>query len=438
MTFVDGSTTLGTGTLDSTGHASYTTRAFQLTVGSHSITANYATDSNYATSSSSTLSQTTTADPTTTTVTSSANPSVFGQPVTFTATVTANPPGNGTPTGTVTFVDGSTTLGTGTLDSPGHASYTTTAFQLTVGSHSITAVYSGDTNFATSTSPVLSQVVNPAHTSTTLTSSANPSFFGQTVTFTATVAPVSPGAGSPTGTVDFFDGRTTIGTGILAAGVASFSTNTLDVLGSPHSITAVYVGDTNFATSTSAVLSQVVDPAHTSTTLTSSANPSVFGQTVTFTATVAAVSPGAGSPTGTVNFFDGRTNIGTGTLAAGVASFSTSTLDVSGSPHSITAVYVGDTNFATSTSAVLSQVVNPAHTSTTLTSSANPSVFGQTVTFTATVAPVSPGAGTRHRHCRLLRWSHHHRHRHPRRGHGYFQHQHPGRRHALDHRRLLW
>ena len=83
-------------------------------------------------------------------VVSSANPSVFGQSVTFTATVTANAPGSGTPTGTVTFMDGSTTLGTGTLNGSGVATFSTSG--LSVGSHSITAVYGGDTDFTTSTS----------------------------------------------------------------------------------------------------------------------------------------------------------------------------------------------------------------------------------------------------------------------------------------------
>ena len=208
-------------------------------------------------------------------------------------------------------------------------------------------------------------VVDQASTTTTLTSSANPSVFGQAVTFTATVAAVAPGGGTPTGTVNFLDGTTNIGTGTLnASGVATLSTSTLSVSGSPHSITAVYAGTTDYITSTSSpALSQVVNHASTTTALTSSANPSVFGQAVTFTATVAAVAPGAGVPTGTVNFLDGTstTPIGTGTLnASGVATLSTSTLSVSGSPHSITAVYVGDTSFSTSTSTAVSQVVNQA------------------------------------------------------------------------------
>src|SRR6266516_3324899 len=288
---------------------------------------------------------------TTTTVVSSANPSVFGQAVTFTATVAVVAPGAGSPSGTVTFLDGATTLGTGTL-SGGIATFTTSA--LAVGSHSITASYGGDTNFNGSTSAVLTQTVNKANTTTGVVSSLNPSTFGQSVTFTATVAVVAPGAVSPSGTVTFLDGATTLGTGTLSGGTATFTTSTL-AAGS-HSITASYGGDGNFNTSTSAVLTQTVNKANTTTTVASSANPSVFGQSVTFTATVAVVSPGAGSPAGTVTFLDGATTLGTGTLSVGTATFTTSTLAVGS--HSITASYGGDANFNTSTSALLTQTVN--------------------------------------------------------------------------------
>ncbi len=388
VTFKDGATTLGTGAL-SAGVATFATSS--LAPGPHSITAVYGGDTNFTGSTSSALSQTVNQASTTTTLTSSVNPSVFGQSVTFTATVAAVAPGSGTATGTVTFKDGATTLGTGTL-SAGVATFSSSSLSVAGSPHSITAVYGGDTNFATSTSPVLSQTVNHASTTTTLVSSISPSVSGQSVTFTATVAAVSPGSGTATGTVTFKDGATTLGTGTLSAGVATFSTSALSVSGSPHSVTAVYGGDTNFTGSTSSALSQAVNQASTTTTVTSSANPSVFGQSVTFTATVAAVSPGSGTATGTVTFKDGATTLGTGTLNAGVATFATSTLALGA--HSITAVYGGDTNFTGSTSSTLSQVVNQASTTTTVTSSANPSVFGQGVTFTATVAAVAPGSGT--------------------------------------------
>ena len=115
--------------------------------------------------------------------------------------------------------------------------------------------------------------------------------------------------------------------------------------------------------------------------LTASPNPSVFGESVTFTATVSAASPGSGTPTGTVTFFDGATQIGTGTLTGGVGTFSTTSLAV-GSSHSITVVYAGDTNFLTSTSSPISQTVNLAPTITSV-NQAN-FVLAQPGTFTVT------------------------------------------------------
>src|SRR5207247_5336163 len=178
------------------------------------------------------------------------------------------------------------------------------------------------------------------------------------VTFTATVSVTAPGAGTPTGAVNFLDGATNIGSCTLPAAApfsCTFSTAALSA--ATHSITATYVGDGNFNTSTSGAVSQVVKQANTTTTLASSANPSVFGQSVTFTATVAVVAPCAGSPAGTVNFLDGATNIGSCTLPAAApfsCTFSTAALSVA--THSITAAYVGNANFNTSTSAAVCQV----------------------------------------------------------------------------------
>jgi len=390
VTFKDGASVLGTGTLNTANppQAIFTATAPPLTGGSHSITAVYGGDSNFGGSTSPAITQTVNQATTTVAVASSLNPSAFGQSVTFTATIT--PSGAGTPSGTVTFKDGTTTLGTGTLNNASPPQATFTISTLAVGGHSMTTVYGGDTNFNGSTSSVLTQTVTQATTTTAVTSSLNPSVSGQSVAFTATVTPLA--GGTPTGTVTFKDGTTTLGTGTLNNATppqATFTTSAL-TLGS-HSITAVYGGDTNFTTSTSPALTQNVLQA-TTTAVTSTQNPSVVGQSVTFTATV--TPSGAGTPTGTVTFKDGTTILGTGTLNGSSppqATFTTSAL-AAGS-HSITAVYGGDANFGTSTSSVLTQTVLQV-TTTAVTSSLNPSVFGQTVTFTATVTPAAGGPPT--------------------------------------------
>ncbi len=352
VTFKDGTTALGSAVTLSGGTATFSTS--KLAVGTHSITAVYGGDTNFTTSTSAALTQTVNQDgdqhggrpprPT---------PRSSGQSVTFTASVNAASPGVGTPTGTVTFEDGTTALGSPVALSGGTATFSTA--KLALGTHSITAVYGGSTNFTTSTSPALSQKVNSDGTHTTVVSSANPSVFGQTVTFSAVVTAASPGVGTPTGTVTFDDGTTALGSAVaLSGGTATFSTSQLAV--GTHSITVVYSGDANFNTSTTTALSQVVHKDATTSTVTSSANPSVSGQTVVFTAVVIASSPGSSTPTGTVTFRDGSTALGAAVaLSGGTATFATSQLSVA--THSITVVYSGDANFTTSTSAVLSQVV---------------------------------------------------------------------------------
>ena len=124
--------------------------------------------------------------------------------------------------------------------------------ELWAGTDAITGVYSGDSNCAGSTSPVLGQVVNIAATTELLSSSQNPSAVGQAVTFTATV---SSSAGVPTGKVKFRRGAIGLGTVTRSGGVATFTTTTLPAGSDP--ITANYLGTTNYGTS-SASLTQVV------------------------------------------------------------------------------------------------------------------------------------------------------------------------------------
>ena len=166
--------------------------------------------------------------------------------------------------------------------------------------------------------------------------------------------------------------------------------------------------------------------------MTTSANPSVYGQSVTFTATVRRGGPGSGKPTGTVTFYDGTTTLGTAKLSGGAGKLTIKTLAIG--THSITAVYGGDGNFTTSTSTALNQTVNQDATTTTISSSVDPSVYGQAVTFTATSWPrrvrERDADGDRH----LLRRHDDHRH-----GYAHRRRRRPSRRSlptglALDHR----
>ncbi len=147
------------------------------------------------------------------------------------------------------------------------------------------------------------------------------SAFGQVVTYTATVAAISPGAGTPSGIVTFYSDNAIIGTGSLSAGVATLNDSSLLV--GTHNIIASYGGDGDFLTGSSASISQTVNQASTTTAAGQFQNPSVSGQSVSFTAAVSVNAPGSGNPMGTVNFFDGSTLLDTETLTVGSATFVT-------------------------------------------------------------------------------------------------------------------
>jgi hypothetical protein len=316
---------------------------------------------------------------TTTTLTSSPNPSVFGQTVTFNAQVSAS---SGTPTGTVTILDGSAQVGSGAIT---NGSVSIPVSSLPVGANSMTAKYQGGAGFASSTSAPLTQTVSIAATSTALTSSLNPAATNQSITYTATVT--SQFGGAATGSVTFSSGSQTLGTASLSGKVATL--NSSFSASGTYAITAHYSGDTNNTASTSATLNEKII-ASTTTALTSSPNPAMVGQTITFTATV--TSNSGTPPNGeTVTFYNGSAVLGTGALSAGIASFATASLPAG--VYSITASYPGDSNFAASTSTGLRQVVNTttkSTTSTALASTLNPSTYGQKVTWTAKVTTLGP------------------------------------------------
>jgi len=260
--------------------------------GQHSVVLAYSGNAYYAGSTSITYTVTILPDDTTTVVSSTPNPSTFGQSVTFTATTTA-PFATPTP-GTVTFYDGSTVIGTGTVNAQGVATFSTA--RLSVGTHNIGASFatsvnsSGTLNFNPSSLGVVSQTVLPPETSavatvTILTSNINPSVVGQSILFTAAVETTGAFVIVPVGAVQFLDGGSMIGTGVLnSKGVATFTTSTLTA--GLHTMTAVYAGNTDTAGSISSALMQQVNMGLTSA-----------GTGFVMTVTPTVVSVGAGNTT---------------------------------------------------------------------------------------------------------------------------------------------
>jgi sugar lactone lactonase YvrE len=288
-----------------------------------------------------------------------------------TPTITWTAPGSAITYGTSLSAILDATAVSGSTAVPGTFTYTATllggspvavtaATVLGVGSYTLAATFT-PTNTSTyaSANGTIALTVAKATPALALISSANPAVTGTAVTFTATA---SSSAGAPTGSINFYDGTTLLGSGTLALGVATYATSSLAV--GAHSITAAYGGDSNFLTLTSSVLTETVTAppvVGTVITLTVSPSPLFDGQMGTLTATVTPAP--TGTPAGIISFYSGTTLLGTGTLnASGVATFTTTSLVVGA--DSITAVYPGNAGFAASTSVAVTETVTAAFTIT--------------------------------------------------------------------------
>jgi hypothetical protein len=311
-------------------------------------------------------------------LTSSGDPSVFGQSVTFTASVTGS-----SPTGPVAFFDGATPLCTTALSGNGNtATATCTTSALTVGSHAIRAEYPGDVNNS-ATSGSLTHTVNTADTTTTITAVTPASIaLGASATISVSVAPIAPGAGSPSGMVTVtLAGDAAACTATLSAGVATCTLAPAPSALGVRTVTAAYAGDANFVASSDAE-ALTVTAASSATSLASSASTTLFGEPVTFTATVSGI-----NPTGTVTFLDGAVALCVGpvALSGGIATCTTGLLDPG--THSIVASYSGDSNNVASVSSAVTQDVLRIPTTTSIVSILPATlVAGQSATITVTLA----------------------------------------------------
>jgi autotransporter-associated beta strand protein len=386
-----------------------------LAEGAHDLIATY-TGSNYAPSTSTALVQVVFADGTSTTIAvTPTSPENYGTTLSFTATVTNTAVVASVPVGTLTFYDGSTSLGVGTATTTTANTqvYTLSDSLLNAGIHTLTAafatatsgVHANDYGPSTSSGATVGYTINKVNTSTTVSVSSTSTVYGEAETLTATVA-ASPSGAVPVGTVTFRDGSTTgpvLGTAqstVSNGGVATLPYNTLSVSGSPHTIVASFVANAfpvqDFNSSSGSSSPTTVTATKDTTTVTVGV-PGVsqtYGSTVTLSATI--VSFYGATPTGTVTFHDGSTTgpvLGTAGVTlngSGVATTTTTTIDVQHSPHTIFAVYSNtDGNFLGSSNDALYSAT-AANTSVSVSASANPTGQSQLTTFTATVT--SPGA----------------------------------------------
>ncbi|WP_435747077.1 Ig-like domain repeat protein [Nocardioides sp. SYSU DS0663] len=360
-----------------------------LALGTHEVTAEYRGDDDHAGSVSPTASFLV-RNPllaSSTTQSSAPNPAVYGQPVTLTSTVRGTAAG-GMPTGTVVFTEGGSPLGTATLGDDGVASLDVTTWG--AGRHTVVATYSGDDTYAASVAAPREVTIEKAGVEVELdVPAASRPVSGQALAITARVLPVAPGAGVPDGSLQLLvDGAERGDPVPLESGAAAFPATTLRA--GDHTVAVAYSGSANFEGGTDS-LRQTVAPADTVTTLVASPSPSVEDQEVELTATVAAVAPGAGAPSGTVTFLAAGEPIGAAPLRS-TDDGTQATLavsDLAPGSYVLTAQYDGDDDYRASQAEPTDHTVIAAATvvatTTALTSSRNPSSYGEMIDFHATV-----------------------------------------------------
>jgi hypothetical protein len=276
---------------------------------------------------------------------SSSPTAVPGQAVTYTATVTvAGAPEND---GAVEFFDSTTKtyLGTSAL-SNATATLTVTPSALTVGD-TIVATYLPPTNaFAPSSGEVIQSVV--LATSVGLTGPTSTPTYGQSLTFAATVTNTSGSGGTPTGSIEFFDGTTDLGPGTTLSGTGATATSTFttaSLTGGSHSINVVYTPSGTFEGGGATLTTFTIARQATTTTLVASAPGTIPGQPVTFTATVAGTANEPGLPGGSVQFeLNGQPYGRPGMLSANDTASVAITASATGS-YTVSANYSGDTNY---------------------------------------------------------------------------------------------
>ncbi len=313
---------------------------------------------------------------------------------TFTMTATVAKSATIVPTGNVQFFDGTTLLNTAGLGN-GTASYTTT---FSTGTHNYTAVYSGDTNYAASTSPVLNATGGPVSTTTSVNSSIYGVTYGQPFTLAATIQPSSTVNNTPpTGTVTFSSAaQGTLGTATVTNGTATLALPGTLAVGT-YVISASYGGDTNYAASISPP-SAIVTISQAQATITETLSPASIplGGSSTLAVTVTLPYPAA-SPTGnvtaTVNGVAGAVYTAALTAAAGGTATATIPIPAPANPgaYTVQVTCAGSAAFQCPTPGLATLTVggtSTGNTATTTQLSVSPLVpsAGQSVNLTATIA----------------------------------------------------
>ena len=323
---------------------------------SHTLQAVYATNVDYAGSTSPQVVITMTKASPTVTLTANTTTPLPGSTLTLTASIASS--SSLQPSGTTSFYIDSALVCTATVSagSPSSASCSTTA--PSVGTHAVTAVYSGDTNFATVTSASLSVTVAKVTPAIALYLASTTPSAGGTDVLTVALTQTSSSSIYPTGSITFQMDGTTVGTAALTSnGTTATYTLTVPASGS-HTVQAIYPGDTNFNAVSSTVTTITVGKATTTTTVTPSTTTPAIGATLPVTISVTPASINTALPTGTVTVsVDGVAATVQAVTSSNPATASVTLASLAPGSHTITATYAGDSYYASSTSASVTVTV---------------------------------------------------------------------------------
>ncbi len=397
--FSQGGVALATVAVDSQGKASYQLTGAQLpAVGSYTYTASYGGDSNFASSTASTTTQVVVA-PAVGTITASDNPTTVGTGASTTVSATVVLTGSIIPpTGsvevTVPNVSGAVYAGSLVTTGTNGASVNIAVPAPPGGSYQLQVACATNANYTcpSTTVALTSTAATKIATTTTLTASSYAVSAGQAVTLTASVASTTAGTTAPTGMVTFTSAtQGVLGTAMVTNGLATFTSSTLPA--GSYTLTADYSGDANYASSAGSAANTLVIGASssslivTSTALTLSPAIPVAGQPLLLTATITSASTGAAAVSGTVIFYNGTTQIGSGAVSKNVATATVTLASVTSA--SFTAVYSGDTIYQPSTSPAVTTSAAVVPVTVTLSVAGATGLAGSNVTLTAQVSGTS-------------------------------------------------
>jgi hypothetical protein len=401
FTFAVNGTTVSscTQTVSAAGIATCTVSS--LPAGSNTVTATYSGDTNYLASAPGSTSYT--VNPLTPSVSVTAFPASSSQvnsSVTFTASLSGVMLTPITPSGTFAFAANGTTIpGCAALVSTGGTA-TCTTYSLPAGTITVTATYSGDTNYVASGPGNTSYKVNALAPTVVLAAvPASPSTLNTSVTFTASLNGVALTPVAPSGSFGFAANGAPIPgctAKVISAGTATCTVASLPA--GADTVTATYSGDPNYVAAAPGSTDYTVNPLAPTVSVTASpASPSQVNTSVTFTASLGGVTLMPVVPSGIFTFAVNGTTVASCTQTvsvAGVASCSVSSLTAG--TDTITVTYSGDTNYVASAPGVTQYKVNALTPTVVLAAApANSAALNTSVTFTAslngvTLTPVTP------------------------------------------------